>query len=116
MEEPPSDWRASLPRYSKENLEKNQRVLEQIADVAKKYDCTPAQLSLAWLFHKGEQLGVSVVPIPGSTKIANVISNFGSTKVIISNEDAQALESSADQVSGERASDWYIASTIESQV
>jgi aryl-alcohol dehydrogenase-like predicted oxidoreductase len=112
---PPEDWRASLPRYSKENLEKNQLVLDQVKDISDKYGCTSAQLSLAWLFHKGVEMGVAVIPIPGTTKIANAISNLGSVSIQISKDDCKLLESLADQVVGDRYSELGMSKTIESQ-
>lgn len=115
VESPPEDWRSSLPRYSKENLDKNQLILDQVQDLATKYDCTSAQLSLAWLFHKGFEMGVTVVPIPGSTKVTNAVSNLASVNIKISNEDCQILESLVDQVVGERYSEQLMASTIEAQ-
>jgi aryl-alcohol dehydrogenase-like predicted oxidoreductase len=115
LEAPPNDWRASLPRYSKENLEKNQKILDQIQALGAKYDCTAAQLSLAWLFHKANELGVSVIPIPGTTKLQNASTNFGSVKINISDADAQVLEGLADQVAGERAGEGYLAVSIENQ-
>ena len=52
---------AWYPRFESENLEKNKVLFERVALLAKKHDCTPGQLALAWLMHQGE----NVVPIPG---------------------------------------------------
>ena len=43
-------------------------VLQAIAD---RKGISAAQLSLAWLRKKALSLGVSMLPIPGSTKLAN---------------------------------------------
>lgn len=113
---PPDDWRASQPRYNAENLEKNNRIVDTIQALTTKYDnCSPAQLSLAWLFHKANALGVAVVPIPGSTKIKNVQDNLGSVKISISDADSAVLESLSTQVAGERGNEWYVSMGIESQ-
>jgi aryl-alcohol dehydrogenase-like predicted oxidoreductase len=45
-----------------ENLEKNKPVFMRLESLAKKHQCTPAQLALAWVLHQGED----VVPIPGN--------------------------------------------------
>lgn len=114
VEAPPDDWRATVPRYSKENLEKNQKIMDTLQELSAKYDCTTAQLSLAWLFKKAEELGVCVVPIPGSTKLNHALSNLEATKVNISDhEDLQTLEALAEQVVGARASEHYINMSIE---
>jgi aryl-alcohol dehydrogenase-like predicted oxidoreductase len=115
LETPPNDGRAFQPRYSKENLAVNQKILDKIEVLGAKYDCTAAQLSLAWLFHKANELGVSVIPIPGTTKLHNASTNFGAVTIIISDADAQVLEGLADQVAGARAGDGYLATTIEHQ-
>jgi diketogulonate reductase-like aldo/keto reductase len=60
-------------------------------------------------------MGVTVIPIPGSTKITNAVSNLGSVTISISNDDCQILESLADQVVGERYGEFAMAATIEKQ-
>ncbi|KAG1347707.1 putative Perakine reductase [Cocos nucifera] len=52
---------ASHPRFIGENLEKNKILYFRIEKLAAKYECTPAQLALAWVLHQGDD----VVPIPG---------------------------------------------------
>ena len=115
QEAPPDDWRASLPRYSKENWEKNQKLAGTVQELSEKYHCTAAQLSLAWLFHKAKELGVTVVPIPGTTKIDNALSNFQSVNVTISAEDSNILEGLANQVAGERYEESFMSASIENQ-
>lgn len=114
--ETPKDWRGEHPRYSKENLEQNQRIVDQLEALATKYNCSAAQLSLAWLFYKADQLGVSVVPIPGSTKLHHAMSNLESVKIKITDpEDMKILESLADEVAGARANESYLQLGIETR-
>jgi len=49
------------PRFQDENLERNKVLYERVANLAKKYNCTPGQLALSWVIHQGND----VVPIPG---------------------------------------------------
>jgi aryl-alcohol dehydrogenase-like predicted oxidoreductase len=49
------------PRFSAENLEKNKQLYLKTEELAKKHQCSPAQLALAWVLHQGDD----VVPIPG---------------------------------------------------
>jgi aryl-alcohol dehydrogenase-like predicted oxidoreductase len=112
METPPDDCRASNPRYFKENFDANQQILDKVQELSVKYGCSASQLSLAWLFHKGKELGVSVIPIPGTTKLQNATSNFGAVKISLSDYDCRALESIADQVAGERENESYLSITI----
>jgi aryl-alcohol dehydrogenase-like predicted oxidoreductase len=115
LEAPPDDWRADLPRYSKENLEKNKALFDTVQALSTKYQCTPAQLSLAWLFHKANELGVTVIPIPGTTKLDNVANNVGSVTINVSDEDSAVLEGLAERVAGERGNEGYMSRSIESQ-
>ena len=114
--ESPKDWRGSLPRYSTENLKRNNLIVDKINELAKKYgNATSAQLSLAWLFHKASELGVTVVPIPGTTKIDNAKVNIGSVNIQLSNDDCQVLERLSKDVVGERGNERYMSLSIENQ-
>lgn len=112
---PPADWRADQPRYQAENFAKNQQAATVVHDMASKYNCSAAELSLAWLFHKATALGVAVVPIPGSTKLHHATGNLGACKVTISPDDMNILETLASNVAGERGNEWYMSMSIESQ-
>ena len=115
QEAPPADWRASLPRYTGENFAKNNEIAKTVHDLSEKHNCSAAELSIAWLFHKADKLGVQVVPIPGSTKIKNATSNVGSCKVSIADPDLEILERLASQVAGERYSEDHMKVVIEGQ-
>ena len=116
QEAAPSDWRASHPRYQGENFVTNQSLAEQVHELATKNHCSPAQLSLAWLFHKADQLGVSVVPIPGSAKLAHALSNLEGSKIRIAEQDMLVLDGLANRVAGERGNEMYMSTSIESQM
>ncbi|KAL4287025.1 hypothetical protein AHAS_Ahas19G0144900 [Arachis hypogaea] len=49
------------PRYQAQNLEKNKKIYERIENLAKKHQCSPVQLALAWILQQGND----VAPIPG---------------------------------------------------
>ncbi|XP_076897055.1 putative aldo-keto reductase 2 [Bidens hawaiensis] len=95
-----NDFRRSLPKFQGENLEHNKIVFERVNEMARKKQCTPSQLALAWLLHQGED----VCPIPGTTKIENLKQNIGSVFVKLTMEDMLELESIAASVKGERYS------------
>eukprot|EP00668_Euglena_longa_P036764 GGOE01047270.1.p1 GENE.GGOE01047270.1~~GGOE01047270.1.p1 ORF type:complete len:337 (-),score=122.68 GGOE01047270.1:390-1313(-) len=115
--EPPKDWRGSLPRYSPENLQKNLKLVEDIAAIAKERNCTPAQLSLAWLLQKGKQLKVNVIPIPGTTKIQHAKDNVAAEQVgILTEAEMQRLEAVAEAVEGDRYEAVSVKSAMEGQL
>jgi aryl-alcohol dehydrogenase-like predicted oxidoreductase len=72
------DYRAQgHPRFSGENFERNQQIVRRIEEIAAKRKCTAAQLALAWLLAKGND----IVPIPGTKKIERLEENAGAANV-----------------------------------
>ena len=74
------DIRRSMPRFAPENYAKNLRLLAPYVALAQEAGCTPAQLALAWLLHKGEDL----IPIPGTTSVAHLMDDLGALNVKLS--------------------------------
>jgi aryl-alcohol dehydrogenase-like predicted oxidoreductase len=96
-----------VPFFQGENLAKNQILLKRVAKIAEAKKCTTSQLALAWVIHKGAG---EAVPIPGTTKTANLESNIGDMKAL---EDAvPASEVAGDRFVGDRLSRaWQNAKT-----
>jgi aryl-alcohol dehydrogenase-like predicted oxidoreductase len=92
------DWRRNNPRFQGANFQKNLDLVDKVGELAKAKRCTPAQLALAWLLSRGEQ----VIPIPGSTRIERVEENAGATRVTLSAEDIRVLDALAPTVAGAR--------------
>src|SRR5262249_35050815 len=61
---PEKDRRHEHPRFQKEHLLKNAQLLPALEAMAAKKKCTPAQLALAWVLHKGNE----ILPIPGTKR------------------------------------------------
>jgi aryl-alcohol dehydrogenase-like predicted oxidoreductase len=80
---PEGDFRAMLPRFSKENFPKNNELVDELASIAKSKRCTTGQLVIAWLMYQGED----IIPIPGTTKQKNFDENIGSLDVKITPEE-----------------------------
>jgi aryl-alcohol dehydrogenase-like predicted oxidoreductase len=96
------DFRKSdVSFFQEENFAKNQVLLKRVAKIAEEKKCTTSQLALAWVVHKGAGIAV---PIPGTTKIANLESNVASLGVKLTEEDVKALEDAVplEEVAGER--------------
>jgi aryl-alcohol dehydrogenase-like predicted oxidoreductase len=94
----PDDWRRNNPRFQGDNFQKNLDLVAKVEQLARDEGCTPAQLALAWLLSRGDD----VIPIPGSTRIERVIENAGATRVTLTREDIRALDALAPTVAGER--------------
>ncbi|XWS39263.1 hypothetical protein CRYUN_Cryun18bG0036100 [Craigia yunnanensis] len=93
---------ANLPRFTRENIEKNKLLYTRLSDLAIKHACTVPQLALAWLLHQGDD----IIPIPGTTKVKNIIDNVGSLALKLGQEDFKEICDAVplDEVSGQRVS------------
>jgi aryl-alcohol dehydrogenase-like predicted oxidoreductase len=58
------DFRSDLPQFQPETLQENLCFVRAIEKLAKKKNCSAAQLSLAWLLAQE-----NVIPIPGTKKL-----------------------------------------------
>jgi aryl-alcohol dehydrogenase-like predicted oxidoreductase len=94
------DFRASLPRFQDKALDINRRIADAVARMARDKACSPAQLSLAWLLAKGDD----IVPIPGTKRIKYLRENAGAADVALTQQDVARLERSVEAlpVAGDR--------------
>ncbi len=75
----PKDIRRGMPRFEPAAYAANLQLLEGFEAIANELGCTPAQLALAWLLARGDD----VIPIPGTTKIEHLRENLGASEVSI---------------------------------
>lgn len=112
----PKDWRAARnPRYSGDNFRHNRSLVDKISAIASEKKCSVAQLSLAWLFCRAKELGVAVVPIPGTTKLKNAIDNIAALDIQLKQSEMRELEALGAMVAGERADKNYLQGSLEGQ-
>lgn len=96
------DARRLFPRFQNENLIFNNAIVQNIKILAEQKQCSTAQIALAWLMGQS-----NVVPIPGTTKIHNLLSNIDAMSVQLSEADYQLLNKLA-QPKGERYTESYM--------
>jgi aryl-alcohol dehydrogenase-like predicted oxidoreductase len=94
----PDDWRLKNPRFMGDNFQRNLDLAARVEALARGKQCTPAQLVLAWLLSRGDD----VFPIPGTTRAERVEENLGAFDVRLSADDLAALDALAPTVAGER--------------
>lgn len=82
------DCRKMFPRFQKEHVERNQRIVRQIVEMAAEKKCTPAQLCLAWVLAQGD----NIIPIPGTKHVAYLEENLLAVKVKLTPEDLHKLD------------------------
>ena len=79
----PGDWRRTSPRFQGENFARNLQLVARIEEIARRKQCTPGQLALAWVLAQGEH----IVPIPGSGNRAHLAENLGALDVHLTGSD-----------------------------
>jgi aryl-alcohol dehydrogenase-like predicted oxidoreductase len=97
-EYPPSDWRFNDPRFQGANFDANVQAASRVRDLAAQKGATPAQIALAWLLHKGED----IVPIPGTKRRSYLDENLAAESIPLSVEEMTALEAALETVAGPR--------------
>src|SRR3954454_2285464 len=85
---PEGDFRKNHPRFQGENFEKNIQLVREVEEMAREKGCTTAQLALAWVLAKGED----IVPIPGTKHVRYLDDNVGSLEVELTREDLERLD------------------------
>ena len=88
-----ADFRAGMPRFQGENLQKNLQLLEAFKAIAVDAGCTPAQLCLAWLLQKDP----IIVPIPGTTNPDHMVENARAAEITLSPEIMARVEETVNE-------------------
>ena len=88
------DVRSTIPRFSAENRDANQALVDQVGRLASDKDASPGQIALAWLLAQYP----FVVPIPGTRRRERIAENVGSTMVALSADELSDLNALADRV------------------
>ena len=89
-----SDFRNIVPRFTTEARKANQPIVAVLRSIAAKKQATPAQLALAWLLAQTP----SVVPIPGTTKVARLEENIDAAAIKLTPDDLREIETAASQI------------------
>ena len=71
------DIRRAMPRFAPDAYSANLTLLDGYRAIARDVGCTPAQLALAWLLHKGDH----IIPIPGTTSVEHLHDDLGAVNV-----------------------------------
>ena len=103
----PDDWRRNNPRFTGENFRRNLALADRVRELAGQKGCTPAQLALAWLIRRHND----VVPIPGTSSIARLEENVAAVDVRLTAEDLDRIERAAPK--GAAAGDRYSPEMLE---
>jgi aryl-alcohol dehydrogenase-like predicted oxidoreductase len=83
-----SDFRAHLPRFSGENLTRNQRLVDELKKIADEKGISTSQLAIAWVLAKGK----TIVPLIGARKRTQLAESLAAVNVVLTNEDLARIE------------------------
>ncbi|WP_306204599.1 aldo/keto reductase [Actinoplanes sp. RD1] len=90
------DFRKGHPRFTGENFQRNLRLADQVQAIAGQSGATPAQVALAWLLSKGDD----IVPIPGTKRAARVEENTAADGITLTPQQLEALDAMAPAAGG----------------
>jgi aryl-alcohol dehydrogenase-like predicted oxidoreductase len=96
----PHDFRASAPRFTGENLDRNLSLVETLREIAQAKGATVAQLAIAWALSRGED----VVPLVGARTRERLAESLGALEVGLTQDDLARIEEAVpvEAVAGER--------------
>ncbi|WP_286237857.1 aldo/keto reductase [Neptuniibacter halophilus] len=82
------DLRRNMPRFYPQNYARNLQLLDQVAVVAEQENCSLAQLALAWVLGRSD----NIVAIPGTTNLNHLEENFSAGAISLSDEAFTRLD------------------------
>ena len=87
----PGDNRGRYPRFQSGNLDRNLAIVDAVEAVAKRRGATAAQVALAWVMCRGDD----IVPIPGTKRVRYLEENVASVDLALDAEEVATLEAAA---------------------
>ena len=83
-----TDYRSRMPQFTAEGVSQNQELIALLEKTAEEKHATPAQISLAWMLCKHENL----VAIPGTRKSERLRENAGAAEITLSPEELAQID------------------------
>ena len=85
------DFRRRNPRFQAENFDRNMAIVARVRELADAKGATPAQLALAWVMARGED----IVPIPGTKRVRWLEENVAASELELTPDDLLQLDQAA---------------------
>jgi aryl-alcohol dehydrogenase-like predicted oxidoreductase len=101
-----NDFRRHGPRFTGENLKANLKLAAKVREIATDKGITAAQLALAWVLARGDDL----VPIPGTKRRTYLEQNAAAADVELTEDDLARIDAELPDVAGERYDEAGMAS------
>jgi aryl-alcohol dehydrogenase-like predicted oxidoreductase len=84
----PTDFRAYLPRFSGENRERNQALIDTLDQLAEARGVKPAQLAIAWVMAKGAR----ILPVMGCRTRRQLEDALGALSITLGADEVARIE------------------------
>ena len=81
------------PFFSKENIEKNIELVENLCRIADEKNITVSQLAHAWALSKGDD----IIPLIGTSKVKHLKNSIESQNIFLNKEDIEKIEAAVPQ-------------------
>jgi aryl-alcohol dehydrogenase-like predicted oxidoreductase len=85
------DFRRFNPRFQGDNFDKNLALVEHLTGVARQKGVTPAQLALAWVLSRGDD----IIPIPGTKRRKYLEDNVGAVGIAFTADELAKIDAIA---------------------
>jgi aryl-alcohol dehydrogenase-like predicted oxidoreductase len=82
------DFRASAPRFTGENLDRNLALVESLGEIADEKGATVAQIAIGWALTRGDD----VVPLVGARTRDRLAEALGALDVVLTDPDIARIE------------------------
>src|SRR4051812_34476976 len=82
------DFRRSNPRFKREVFDKNMELVRVVEEIAEAKGAQPAQVALAWVLAKGDD----IVPIPGTKRRKYLEQNVAAADIEVSEDEIRRLD------------------------
>ncbi|MFZ0452831.1 MAG: aldo/keto reductase [Ignavibacteriaceae bacterium] len=83
-----NDFRRYSPRFQGENFQKNLELVDKVQEIAGDKGVTAAQLALAWVLSKGED----IIPIPGTKHVKYLEENAKAVEINLTDDELEEIE------------------------
>jgi aryl-alcohol dehydrogenase-like predicted oxidoreductase len=88
-----NDIRRTMPRFAAQSYAANLRLLPAYLQLAEAAGCTPAQLAISWLLHRGDH----IIPIPGTTSLSHLAEDLDAAHVTLDVATMEKLDALINQ-------------------
>ncbi|HEY3930414.1 MAG TPA: aldo/keto reductase [Candidatus Koribacter sp.] len=92
------DIRGYFPRFAEKNVTQNRSVVETLRALAAEKNITPAQLAIAWVLNKDN----NVIPVIGARTRKQLAETLRALEIDLSAEEMARIESSVPEIAGTR--------------